>query len=528
MTLRVNRPVRAMRSTAIVALCASATVIAMAAGPAGALVASTKAGAVNTYKISGALNGTLHDGPLAGCPYGGINNNGFIELNDLVGSVSGIKGVASWTLVANVKKNGTFSFKGLSSGDPNAEMNVLLKNKSITQGLADNFFAQSGTVTVKGESGSIRATMSQTGGKTIKMVGRWACGAPAAQAAVAGHGWKLATQVASNKQGSGPSIATHTADFSSVSCPTAGFCAAVDQTGDAFTFNGKAWSKGVAIDSTAGTNTNDQLASVSCASSSFCVAGDDLSDVYTFNGSTWSAADQLNSSGSSGSSGSTGSTGSSVPSASVSFSVSCPTTSFCMAVDGNVNFYTYNGTAWSQPQVINSSSLNPTTIGEVSCASPTFCEAVYNNKSVTYSGSGWSSPLTLVLPPGSKSNGNPEVSVVSCPTATFCAVGGTTGANVAYLDTFNGTSWGKGLALSTTLGPQSFSALSCPTSSFCMAGGLDGWVTYNGTSWSKPQNFANAGGPVGTGPLYANSISCPSKTFCEEVEANGYADSWTG
>jgi hypothetical protein len=61
-----------------------------------------------------------------------------------------------------------------------------------------------------------------------------------------------------------------------------------------------------------------------------------------------------------------------------------------------------------------------------------------------------------------------------------------------------------------------------------MGGGLDGWVTYNGTAWSKPQNFANAGGPIGTGPLYANSISCASTTFCEEVEANGYADSWAG
>jgi hypothetical protein len=178
--------------------------------------------------------------------------------------------------------------------------------------------------------------------------------------------------------------------------------------------------------------------------------------------------------------------------------------------------------------VINSSTLNPTTIGEVSCANPIFCEAVYNDQSVTYNGSAWSTPQTLSLPPGSKSGSNPEVSVVSCPAATFCAVGGTTGANVAYLNTFNGTSWSKGLALTTNLGPQSFAALSCPTPSFCMAGGLDGWVTYNGASWSKPQTFANAGGPVGTGPLYANSISCPSMRFCQEVEANGYADSWTG
>jgi hypothetical protein len=517
MTASVKWRDRVVRSVAGMAVCTGAMVVAMAGPPVGALAVSAKSVAANTYQLSGAVTGTLRDGPNAGCPYGGINNNGFVELNDLVGSVSGIKGVASWGLDVTVKKNGTYSFQSLSGQSPTAILSVDLNGKNITdsieKGTRDNFFAHGGTVTVKGEAGSIDASMSQISGKTLKIVARWNCGAPAAQAAVSGHGWKLATLVASNKEGSGPGIATHTANFSSVSCPSSGFCAAVDDTGDAFTWDGKVWSKGVDIDSTAGSNMNDQLASVSCASSSFCIAGDDLSDVYMFNGSTWSAADQLNPSDSS---------------ASVSFSVSCPTTSFCMAVDGNVNSYTYNGTSWSQPQVINSSTLNPTTIGEVSCANPTFCEAVYNDQSVTYNGSVWAAPQTLSLPPGTKSGSNPEVSVVSCPAATFCAVGGTTGANVAYLNTFNGTSWSKGLILTTNLGPQSLNALSCPTPSFCMAGGLDGWVTYNGTSWSKPQTFANAGGPIGTGPLYANSISCASTTFCEEVEANGYADSWTG
>src|ERR1022692_88880 len=371
-------------SVAGMALCAGAMVVAMAAQPAGALVVSAKGVAANTYKLSGAVTGTLLDGPNAGCPYGGINNNGFVELNDLVGSVSGIKGVASWSLDVTVKKNGTYSFQSLTGRTPTAILSVDLKGKNITdsiqKGQQDNFFSHSGTVTVKGEAGSIDASMSQISGKTLKIVARWDCGAPAAQAAVSGHGWKLATLVASNKEGSGPGIATHTADFSSVSCPTAGFCAAVDDTGDAFTWNRKVWTKGVDIDSTAGSNMNDRLASVSCASPSFCIAGDDLSGVYTFNGSTWSAVDQLNPSDSS---------------ASVSFSVSCPIPSFCMAVDGNVNYYTYNGTSWSQPQVINSSTLNPTTIGEVSCANPTFCEAVYNDQSVTYNGSGWSASQTL-------------------------------------------------------------------------------------------------------------------------------------
>jgi hypothetical protein len=61
-----------------------------------------------------------------------------------------------------------------------------------------------------------------------------------------------------------------------------------------------------------------------------------------------------------------------------------------------------------------------------------------------------------------------------------------------------------------------------------MAPGLDGWVTYNGSSWGTPQTFSDPGGPIGEGPLYANSVSCASAKFCEEVEDSGYADVWKG
>jgi hypothetical protein len=498
-------------------LCACTLVLALATTSVGASVARAKGGALNTYSLSGAVTGTLHDGANSVCPYGGINNKGFVELTDLVGSTSGIKGVISWSLDVTVKKNGTYTFKALSVGAPTASLDEQFKGSltgSIEKGVQDTFQSHGGTVTVKGDSGSIDATMSQVSGKSLKLVARWDCGATAAQEAVAGHGWKLASSVTTNKVGTASSSGSSSVDLSSVSCPTTTFCAAVDQTGTAFTWNGKAWAKGVAIDSAAASNQNNVLDSVSCASPSFCMAGDDLSDVYRYDGTSWSAADQLNPS---------------ETSPSLTFSVSCPTTSFCMAVDGsNANAYTFNGSSWSQPQVIDPDTLDALVNAELSCASAQFCEAVYNDKSVTYNGSGWSAPITIPQPPGTKNGANAEVDTLSCPTSTFCAAGGTTGANVAYADTFNGTSWAKGEAFSTTLGPQMLGSLSCPTPSFCMAGGLDGWVTYNGSTWSKPQTFADAGGPIGTGPLYANAMSCPSKSFCEEVQSEGYADSWTG
>ena len=451
----------------VMAFVGATSVASLSTGPAGASLAAS--GAANTYKLSGSVSGTLVDGSNAGCPYGGINTKGFIELNDLVGLVSGLKGVASWTLDLNVKKNGTFSFKQLAVGDPNAELNVALKSGNIAKAVGDNFFARSGTVTVKGESGSINATMSQAeGGKRLKLVGRWACGAPPPPAAVAGAGWKTPVLIDHRRTNSSPP------NLTAVSCPTTTFCMAVDNQGYASTFSGSEWSTPTSIDTNAASTVNDAMGTVSCASASFCVAGDDLDDVYTYNGSTWTAADQLNPS---------------QTSSSVSFSVSCPTTSFCLAVDGDFNSYTYNGSTWTPAQVIDPNTLDGIIIGEVSCASSSFCVAAFGDKTVTYDGTSWSPPVSVASAAEVKSGATPGLEAISCPSSTLCAGVGTTPDNVGFLDTFNGTSWSAPVTKKTNLGPQSFVSVSCPTTSFCMAPGLDGWVTYNGSSWSAPQTF---------------------------------------
>src|SRR5579863_486252 len=53
-------------------------------------------------------------------------------------------------------------------------------------------------------------------------------------------------------------------------------------------------------------------------------------------------------------------------------SVSCPTISFCMAVDTAGNFLTFNGTSWSGPIVLNSGVR----FGSVSCPTDQFCAVV--------------------------------------------------------------------------------------------------------------------------------------------------------
>ena len=67
-------------------------------------------------------------------------------------------------------------------------------------------------------------------------------------------------------------------------------------------------------------------------------------------------------------------------------SVSCPTASFCAAVDQQGNTLTYNGTSWSAPTNVDSSPMD-----SVSCPTPSFCTALdFSGRALTYNG-GWSS-----------------------------------------------------------------------------------------------------------------------------------------
>jgi hypothetical protein len=92
----------------------------------------------------------------------------------------------------------------------------------------------------------------------------------------------------------------------------------VDNGSSAFTFNGTSWSPATAIDP------GNELSTVSCPSASFCAAADYGPNVVTFNGSSWSAPVNADPNGLS-----MGEGGISWP------VVSCPTSHFCAAVDGS-------------------------------------------------------------------------------------------------------------------------------------------------------------------------------------------------
>ena len=57
-------------------------------------------------------------------------------------------------------------------------------------------------------------------------------------------------------------------------------------------------------------------------------------------------------------------------------SVSCPTATFCLAVDGNGNFFTYESGVWS-----SSGKFGGVSVTSISCPTSSFCAAVASDGS---------------------------------------------------------------------------------------------------------------------------------------------------
>ena len=179
--------------------------------------------------------------------------------------------------------------------------------------------------------------------------------------------------------------------------------------------------------------------------------------------------------------------------------VSCPSASFCMAVDNDGKFMIYNGTSWSSPAYIH--ARTKLVMQGISCPSSTFCMAVGNSgDAYSFNGTSWSGDVGI--PRGQ------TLESVSCVSSTFCAVVGADGEAYSYA--------GSSLTLvGDPAGKSKIDSVSCPSATFCVAVGAQGGVlTYAaGTGWSAPVRVDS------THTL--DSVSCSSPSFCVAVDANG-------
>lgn len=173
-------------------------------------------------------------------------------------------------------------------------------------------------------------------------------------------------------------------------------------------------------------------------------------------------------------------------------SVSCPTVSFCMAVDDDGNAVEYDGASWSSLSNIDINALS-----SVSCTSSSFCVAVDNQgNALTFDGSSWSVPDDI--------DGYQNIINVSCVSSSFCEAVDLSGDTLSY----DGTSWSR--SSSDLGGEHTVLALSCVSESFCMAiGQYDNSYTFNGTSWSSA-----IGDDLGNTSYKPVTFSCVSTTFC--------------
>lgn len=222
----------------------------------------------------------------------------------------------------------------------------------------------------------------------------------------------------------------------------------------------------------AGTETG--ASGLSCPTTSFCVAVSAEGLTYQRNGTSWV-------------------TGPTLPNASglEKYAVSCGSASFCVvlaqAQHGEGVFqWLWNGSSWTGRQ----DAPHLATAYPLDCTSTRFCMASHE----TWDGATWK-PYT--------DSTTDETSFWSCVSEHWCAGVSITGAT----RTWNGTEWHEAGSRAGFEGSYTAATeLICATRTFCFASSAGVLYLWNGTSWTK-QAF-----PEGTTAV--RHVSCASASFC--------------
>lgn len=230
------------------------------------------------------------------------------------------------------------------------------------------------------------------------------------------------------------------------------------------------------------------LQSVSCPTSSFCAAVDAHGQAVLYVSGSWTAPQRIDG-------------GTQIN------SVSCSSSSFCAAVDESGNVLYYNGSHWTAPQRIDRSAFPELT--SVSCNGPTFCASVDGaGNGLVFDGARWSPPQQV--DPAGWSRVSRDIATVSCPTAGFCV--GVTPEDYGFF--YSNGSWQPESSLIASAPVTTIkyrNPVSCPSVTFCVAAeNLGQIVAYDGTQWSLPVTVDPSN--------YIAALSCASATFCAAVD----------
>ncbi|MGH9614803.1 MAG: hypothetical protein ACRD4P_17195 [Bryobacteraceae bacterium] len=158
----------------------------------------------------------------------------------------------------------------------------------------------------------------------------------------------------------------------SLSCPTVGWCVAVTDLAGATVLKDGRWSKLTTLDPNPGPPYPGMANAVSCTSSHFCAAVDGQGSAETFNGTSWTKPQRVD----------------------LEFpltDVSCGSSGRCVAVDGDGHVVAFRDGHWSAPKPVDTSPFTT-----ISCVGSDFCVAIdLRGRAVVFTRSGWSRPTAI-------------------------------------------------------------------------------------------------------------------------------------
>lgn len=285
---------------------------------------------------------------------------------------------------------------------------------------------------------------------------------------------------------------TSVGSFNVVSCASTHFCMAVGTstgTDSALAFNGTRWEAAHTLEQFKG-----EVVSLSCPTLGWCVAVTDLAGATVLEDGRWSRLTTLD-------------PNPGPPYPGMANAVSCTSSHFCVAVDGQGNAETYNGTSWTKPEQVDQDF--PLT--DVSCGSTGDCVAVDGDGHVVELRDGhWSAPKPIDTSP---------FTTISCVGIDFCVAIDLRGRTVVL----TGSGWSRPTAIDS-LANAPIEA-SCPQRQKCVAVDSSGRMLFlSDRGWTAPAV------PKVSSELFISSlvdVSCPigHANFCAAVDASG--DAWT-